>query len=153
MLRALMLLAACAAAAGARRGTSRDASNAAADLPPQASPLFGEAGELWKSDGPLPDFSFAGYRFGGAELPSPPVTRQLSEFQGPDVNDSQALQAAVDWANAQPESAGKLGLSFMPACLLYALQKLQECIKSSLSTKKAACTACRRMGGAGPAGG
>ena len=151
MLPALLLLAACAAAAGARRGSSRDASKAAAALPPQASPLYGQAGELWTPGGPLPDFSFAGYRFGDAELPSPPVTRKLSEFQGPGVNDSQALQAAVDWANAQPEIAGKLGLSCLSACTLYACRccsALQTCSQGALDT-----IACRRMGGAGPARG
>lgn len=117
MLRALALLFCGALATGARSGDGKRVAAAAAaaagDLPPQASPHFGEAGELWRPDGPLPDFSFAGWRFGDEELPSPPVTRRLSDFLRPGVNDSAALQAAVDWANAQPESAGKLaGLLF-----------------------------------------
>ena len=111
MRRALVLLALCAAlASGARPGDGKRAAAAAAagDLPPQVSPHFGEAGELWRPDGPLPDFSFAGWHFGDEELTSPPVTRHLKEFLQPGANNSAALQAAVDWANAQPDSAGKL---------------------------------------------
>ncbi|PRW33624.1 band 7 [Chlorella sorokiniana] len=109
MLRALLLLAACVAVASGARSSDRlrgAADDDADSLAPQTSPLFAEAGELWRPDGPLPDFSFAGYRFGDAELPSPPATKRLADFQGPGVSDSEALQAAVDWANAQPESAG-----------------------------------------------
>lgn len=112
-LRPLLLLAVYASCAGPASG-ARDgqrsrgaAAAAAASLPPETSPYFGESGELWRPDGPLPDFSFAGYRFGNGELPSPPLTRQLADFQAAGVDDSQALQAAVDWANAQPQSAGK----------------------------------------------
>ena len=49
-----------------------------------------------------------GYKFGDAELPSPPVTRTLADFRSgaAAANDTAALLAMMAWANAQPASAG-----------------------------------------------
>ncbi|PSC70261.1 band 7 [Micractinium conductrix] len=82
------------------------AAAAAAAAQPIASPLWGEAGELWRPDGPFMDFSYAGYRNGDVPLPSPPVSRTLDQFRQPGLNDSAALAAMVAWGNAQPASAG-----------------------------------------------
>lgn len=38
--------------------------------------LWRKQGEDWAAIGRLPDFSFAGYRFGEAVPPTPPVGRQ-----------------------------------------------------------------------------
>jgi hypothetical protein len=41
------------------------------------SALWGKNGETWKPDGRLPDFSFAGYRFGEVPLPQARVTANI----------------------------------------------------------------------------
>ena len=49
----------------------------------------------------------AGYHQGNAPLPQPPVTRPLSDFQR-GKSDTEALQAALDWAHRQPNNGGAL---------------------------------------------
>lgn len=44
------------------------------------SKLWGENGELWSAESRLPDFSFAGYRHGEREIPSPAVTHNVKDF-------------------------------------------------------------------------
>ena len=44
------------------------------------SPLWGETGELWKPEGRLPDFSYAGYACGNRELPRPAATANVRDF-------------------------------------------------------------------------
>ena len=56
--------------------------------------------------GPPTPHERAGYKFGAVPLPSPPVTKQLADFQKPGVTDSQAIADMVAWANSQPPDAG-----------------------------------------------
>jgi hypothetical protein len=44
------------------------------------SQLWGEAGENWRPENRLPDFSFAGYRRGESELPNPVATHNVRDF-------------------------------------------------------------------------
>jgi len=46
----------------------------------ETSALWGISGERWSPDGRLPDFSFAGYRRGEAELPNPVVTHNVRDY-------------------------------------------------------------------------
>ena len=64
------------------------------------SELWGENGEVWRPDSRLPDFSFAGYRRGEADIPSPPVTHDIREDFGAvgdgETDDSEAFLRAVE---------------------------------------------------------
>jgi MYXO-CTERM domain-containing protein len=63
------------------------------------SQLWGEQGELYEPGGRLPDFSWAGYAAGEAELPQDPVTASVLDFGAvPDdgLDDHAAFQAALD---------------------------------------------------------
>ena len=44
------------------------------------SKLWTRGGENWRPDGRLPDFSYAGYRAGAAELPEPKATLNVRDF-------------------------------------------------------------------------
>ena len=59
------------------------------------SSLWGAAGERWKPDGRLPDFSYAGYRAGETKIPAPPARWNLKRDFGAKgdgrTDDSQAL--------------------------------------------------------------
>ena len=46
----------------------------------EPSALWGVSGELWSPEGRLPDFSFAGYRRGEADIPTPPITHNVRDF-------------------------------------------------------------------------
>jgi hypothetical protein len=70
----------------------------ATTAPAETSQLWGASGELWSPSGRLPDFSFAGYRRGEAEIPTPPVTHNLRDFgaKGDDTaDDSDAFIRAI----------------------------------------------------------
>lgn len=117
---------------------------------------WGRAGEKWKPDGPLMDFSYAGtpgwgipclparglvqpwaraqaaapsprrpptaaqpppgpppppgYKSSDAALPRPPPSKSLEDFQKGGRSDSEALAAAVEWANSRPRKDGGWGL-------------------------------------------
>lgn len=54
---------------------------------------------MWRADGRLPDFSFAGYGCGSRELPQPPVTANVRDFGAAgdgEQDDTAAFQAAID---------------------------------------------------------
>src|ERR1044071_5359424 len=63
------------------------------------SSLWGAAGERWEAAGRLPDFSYAGSRAGGAEIPDPAARWNLKRDFGAKgdgrTDDSQALLNAV----------------------------------------------------------
>ena len=66
--------------------------------PAETSALWGISGERWSPESRLPDFSFAGFRRGEAELPNPPVTHNVRDFgaKGDGVSDdSEAFMSAV----------------------------------------------------------
>lgn len=63
------------------------------------SQLWGSAGDAWDPRGRLPDFSWAGYHAGEADLPSPAVVANIDDFSavGDGVtDDTAAFQAALD---------------------------------------------------------
>lgn len=65
---------------------------------PSHSALWGEAGELWREDSRLPDFSFAGYRSGEQPIPALPVAARVTDFGAiPDDegDDTAAFHAAM----------------------------------------------------------
>jgi hypothetical protein len=65
---------------------------------PDASLLWGEAGELWSGESRLPDFSHAGYRSGEAPIPLVPVDVDVTEYGavGDGVtDDTDAFLAAI----------------------------------------------------------
>ena len=67
------------------------------------SRLWGERGEAWQVDGPLPDFSRAGFREGDAALPVLPQSADVRDFgaKGDGVtDDTRAIQAAVEATSA-----------------------------------------------------
>ena len=70
-----------------------------ASQPCANSSLWGAAGERWAPAGRLPDFSYAGYRAGEAEVPTPPARWNLKRDFGAKgdgrTDDSQALLNAV----------------------------------------------------------
>lgn len=69
----------------------------------QFSALWGPGGEGWSPSSRLPDFSFAGYRRGEAEIPSPPVTHNIREFGAVgdgEHDDSDAFLKAVEEVDA-----------------------------------------------------
>lgn len=74
------------------------------------SSLWGAAGERWEPEGRLPDFSYAGYHAGEAEIPTPPARWDLKRDFGARgdgrTDDSQALLKAV--------RAIKAGVLFIP---------------------------------------
>ena len=49
----------------------------------------------------------AGYK-GGEDPPSPPATRELTEFQGSGLSDQEAFEAMLAWACEQPVGDGEL---------------------------------------------
>ncbi len=62
------------------------------------SQLWGEAGEKWSADGRLPDFSFAGYRFGEVSLPDVAVAADVTQFGARgdgQHDDTQAFKDAI----------------------------------------------------------
>lgn len=64
------------------------------------SSLWGPAGQSYQEGGPLPDFSWAGYRAGG-ELPSAKVTASVRAFGARgdgETDDTAAFQRALDQA-------------------------------------------------------
>lgn len=70
-----------------------------ASKPITYSTLWGEAGELWRADGRLPDFSSAGYGCGNRELPQPEVTANVRDFGAAgdgEQDDTGAFQKAID---------------------------------------------------------
>src|SRR5215203_375181 len=71
----------------------------ASTTPCAHSALWGAAGERWEPAGRLPDFSYAGYRAGEAELPAPQAVWDLKRDFGARgdgrTDDSQALLNAV----------------------------------------------------------
>lgn len=85
-------------------------------LAPRAEPvasvhskLWGEHGEAWTPESPLPDFSRAGYREGEAAPPSPPQAANVRDFgaKGDGVaDDTRAIQAAIE--------ATKAGAVYLP---------------------------------------
>ncbi|PRW20475.1 band 7 [Chlorella sorokiniana] len=104
---------------GAPAAAGQLVSSAAAAIP-RPSPYFGYVGELWRPDGPLPDFSYAGYKFGDQEPPAAaqtPVTKWLADFLQPGVTQSQAILNLVAWGNAQPAAAGWVVLGLPPGVL------------------------------------
>lgn len=71
----------------------------AASAPCAYSSLWGAAGERWEPAGRLPDFSYAGYHAGEAEIPAPPAGWDLKRDFGAKgdgrTDDSQSLLKAV----------------------------------------------------------
>ncbi|MEY4488760.1 MAG: hypothetical protein RIQ79_1268 [Verrucomicrobiota bacterium] len=74
-----------------------------ADATSTFSELWGRDGEKWTTDGPLPDFSFAGYHAGEISPPSVPQVNDVKTFgaTGDGVtDDTRAIQAAIDATRA-----------------------------------------------------
>lgn len=68
------------------------------DKSANASELWGDEGERWSATGPLPDFSYAGYRRGDEPIPEVPVAANVADFGavGDGVaDDSQAFLDAI----------------------------------------------------------
>lgn len=63
------------------------------------SELWGRNGETWTPESRLPDFSFAGYRFGEVPLPQVPVTANVRNFGARgdgETDDTDAFKRAID---------------------------------------------------------
>lgn len=74
------------------------------------SQLWGRRGELWRADGRLPDFSFAGYHRGEKPLPTVDVVTDVTKFgaNGDDTaDDTDAFRRAI--------AATDRGAIFIPA--------------------------------------
>lgn len=69
------------------------------------SKLWGKNGELWKPEGRLDDFSYAGYHFGEAKPPSLPVDVSIKDFGA--VGDGRTDDTAA-FKRAVVEAAGKV---------------------------------------------
>ena len=81
-----------------RASLSAQPSAPPAEAKPRYSDLWGRAGEKWSPESRLPDFSFAGYRFGEQPLPHVPVTANVRDFgaKGDGTHDdTQAFQDAI----------------------------------------------------------
>ncbi len=84
--------------------------------PPGAAPrgrfsdLWGRAGELWTPQSRLPDFSFAGYRFGNEPIPDLPVRANVRDFGARGDGETDDTQAFV-----QAIAAVRDGAVFVPA--------------------------------------
>jgi hypothetical protein len=78
----------------------------------ETCPLWGCDGELWRRDGALSDWTFAGYGAGLEAIPSPPVTVDVKRDFGAAGNglrdDTAAFKAAIEATKA----AG--GVIFVP---------------------------------------
>ncbi len=65
----------------------------------EPSRLWGTNGELWSATGRLPDFSFAGYRHGEAEIPTVPVSTDVRKHGARGdgyTDDTAAFRRAVE---------------------------------------------------------
>jgi len=81
---------------------------------PVFSQLWGESGELWEPGGRLPDWSFAGYRFGEEPIPEVPVVANVTRFgaRGDDeLDDTEAFKRAI----AEVGSSDRRGAIVIPA--------------------------------------
>ncbi|EFN59950.1 hypothetical protein CHLNCDRAFT_133034 [Chlorella variabilis] len=78
------------------------------------SSLWGKDGNDWDPRGRLPDFSYAGYKYGTEALPEPPVTRSVLKFKRAGMTDTQAIKHALDWANKQRLTNKFIVLSIPP---------------------------------------
>ena len=89
-------------AAAAASAAAGPAVAAAAAAGPGLTVLWGSSGELWDPAGRLMDWSYAGYKQGNEPLPTPPVTINYKTFQKAGMSDTQALLAALAWAQKLP---------------------------------------------------
>ncbi|MCA9230346.1 MAG: hypothetical protein KDA57_06830 [Planctomycetales bacterium] len=71
----------------------------------ETSELWGQAGESWKSDGRLPDYSYAGYLRGESELPDRPAEANVKDFGA--VGDGKTDDTAA-FIRAINEARGKV---------------------------------------------
>ncbi len=65
----------------------------------QVSQLWGEHGEKWSPTSRLPDFSFAGYRFGEASIPTVKATANVRDFGAKgdgETDDTEAFLRAIE---------------------------------------------------------
>jgi hypothetical protein len=69
------------------------------------SQLWGERGELWSPQSRLPDFSFAGYRFGEEPLPTVPVVANVRDFGARGDGEHDDTQAFLDAIGATESGA------------------------------------------------
>jgi len=60
------------------------------------STLWGVDGELWKADGRLPDYAYAGYHTGTDPLPDVPVTANVKDFGAKGDGTADDTQAFLD---------------------------------------------------------